>query len=178
MESCHPYCIELLKSFLGSIVHRSLFRALDVSGGDGRLSTYLLLRCYRKVDLFDQCPVAIEKAKQSMRRYDAFGHLYQSTMQEFDWHFSYSAIFMVWCSGYLTRSELVAFLRKANTKLIEDSGRVSRQRTPESFIFLFENVLEEHEESIVIKDQRLRTVSTLESIYNEAGLLVHRCSGP
>ena len=53
MEVCHPHCLEIMKTFLGSIVHRSLFRALDVAGGDGRLSASLLLSCYGKVDLFD-----------------------------------------------------------------------------------------------------------------------------
>ena len=99
-------------------------------------------------------------------------------MQGFAWPFLYSAIFMVWCSGYLNRAELVTFLRKAKTKLIVDPGRVSRGRPPESFIFLFENVLEEHEESIVVKDQKIRTKSTLESIYHEAGLIVQKCWGP
>ena len=34
-------------------------------------------------------------------------------MQEFKWTFSYSAIFMVWCAGYLSQLNLVAFLQKA-----------------------------------------------------------------
>ena len=33
---------------------------------------------------------------------------------------------MVWCSGYLERAELVAFLKMAKSKLIVDNGRVSR----------------------------------------------------
>ena len=62
MKKCHPRCIEILKEFLGSIVPMSLFRALDVTGGDGRLAVNFLLKSYRKVDLFDQCPQAVKKA--------------------------------------------------------------------------------------------------------------------
>ena len=66
MEQCHPRSIEILKHLLGSITSRSLFRALDVAGGDGRLSTSFLLKQYRKVDLFDQCPEAIKRARFGM----------------------------------------------------------------------------------------------------------------
>ena len=62
MKQCHPRSIEILKRFLASIHGRSLFRALDVAGGDGRLCSSLLLKSWRRVDLFDQCPVAVKKA--------------------------------------------------------------------------------------------------------------------
>ena len=53
MEQCHSRCVEILKRFLGPIQPRSLFRALDVAGGDGRLSVGFLLNAYARVDLFD-----------------------------------------------------------------------------------------------------------------------------
>ena len=59
MKECHPRSIEVLKKFLGSIVPRSLFRAIDVAGGDGRLAINFLMKQYKKVDLFDQCPQAL-----------------------------------------------------------------------------------------------------------------------
>ena len=62
MDLCHPRCVEILKCFLGSVVPRSLFRALDVAGGDGRLCASILLKSYRRVDLLDQCPEAVKKA--------------------------------------------------------------------------------------------------------------------
>ena len=37
MALCHPRSIEVLKKLIGTITQRSLFRALDVAGGDGRL---------------------------------------------------------------------------------------------------------------------------------------------
>ena len=38
MKQCHNRSLDVLKKLLGAITHRSLFRALDVAGGDGRLS--------------------------------------------------------------------------------------------------------------------------------------------
>ena len=98
-------------------------------------------------------------------------------MQSFKWRFFYSAIFMVWCVGYLERSQLVTFLKVAKTRLMPQPGRISRSSPPDSFIFVFDNVLGEGEESTVIKRQRVRSLAELESIFDEAGLVVHRRSG-
>ena len=43
MEECHERCLEILRTFLDYVGDRSTFRALDVAGGDGRLSASLLL---------------------------------------------------------------------------------------------------------------------------------------
>ena len=66
MKECHSRSIDILKRFLGPIQSRSLFRALDVAGGDGRLSVGFLLNSYARVDLFDQCPEAVKRAKRAM----------------------------------------------------------------------------------------------------------------
>ena len=176
MERCHPRSIEILMQFLGPIQPRSLFRALDVAGGDGRFSSSFLLKHYRKVDLFDQCPQAQKKAKNAMRGHKALGYVSIARMQEFQWRFDYSAIFMVWCAGYLGRQELLSFLRKAKTHLIQYSTRTSRTTAPESFIFLLDNVLIPGEEPFVVKGQLQRSQKELEAIFDEAGLLVHKCS--
>ena len=97
-------------------------------------------------------------------------------MQTFKWSFSYSAIFMVWCAGYLSSNDLVVFLKKAKAHLICDTKRVSRNRCPESFIFLLDNVLNEGEEAMIVKDQWVRTERQFENIFNEAGLLVYKRS--
>ena len=74
MLFCHPYCIQILKKFMGRIVHRKLFRALDVAGGDGRLTAGFLLKYYRKVDHFDQCPVAIKQAIDTIGNHERMGY--------------------------------------------------------------------------------------------------------
>ena len=80
MAECHARCVEILKRFLGPIQPRSLFRALDVAGGDGRLSVGFLLNLYVRVDLFDQCPEAVKRAKRAMKSHQALGYVSQSTM--------------------------------------------------------------------------------------------------
>ena len=81
---------------------------------------------------------------------------------------------MIWCVGYLGRSELVSFLQRAKTRLIVDSGRMSRRTMPESFIFLLDNILATGEETVVIKGQQVRTERELEDIFTKVGLLVYK----
>ena len=176
MALCHPRSIEVLKKLIGTITQRSLFRALDVAGGDGRLSKDFLLKQYRKVDHFDQCPTGVKKAKAALLRSPNFGHTQQAKMQDYGWRFEYSGIFMVWCSGYLARSELVSFLRKAKTRLMTGRFRTTRHQAPESFIILLDNVREDGEPPAIIKSQRVRSELELETIFEEAGLLIHKRS--
>ena len=71
-------------------------------------------------------------------------------MESFTWPFSYSAIYMIYCAGYLHRKDLVQFLKKAKTKLINDSGRILRKSPPDAFIFVFDNILEDGMEPFVL----------------------------
>ena len=118
MEICHPRCIEILTDFLADLKERAFYRAMDVGGGDGRLSESFLQKHYSRVDLFDGCPLAVEKAKVALSHLSCFGYAEQAYMQEFRWRFYYSAIFMVWCVGYLERAQLAAFLRTAKSRLM------------------------------------------------------------
>ena len=176
MESCHQRCIEVLKCFLGGIRPRALFRALNVAGGNGRLSSTFLLQQYGTVDLFDQCAKAVKLARQAMRRNISMGIVQECSMQDFRWPCQYSGIFMVWCAGYLAREDLVAFLQKAKANLMQGAGRFTRLSTPEAFIFLLDNVLAEDEEPWMEKGQRVRSEEQLETILEDACLTVHRRS--
>ena len=118
MKICHSRCIELLNEFLANIECHIRFRALDVAGGDGRLTEHFLTKQYPRVDLFDQDPDAIKKAKKAMEKNVSFGYAGVATMEDFKWEFSYSAIYMVWVSGYLNDTALATFLRKAKTQLM------------------------------------------------------------
>ena len=136
MEICHPHCIEILQNFLPDKEQHSRHRALDVGGGDGRITQHFLTKEYQRVDLFDQCPKAIKKAKKAMDKNVAFGYAEEATMENFKWEFTYSAIYMVWVSGYLNDMALTSFLRRAKMHLIilpfrrEEDG--SRHRSSSS----------------------------------------------
>ena len=88
-----------------------------------------------------------------MRGHNAMGFVTKAKIQNYRWRSDYSAIFMVWCAGYLGQHDLVAFLKKAKTHLAQDSGRMSRRSIPESFIILLDNVLALDEEPEIIKGQ-------------------------
>ena len=177
MEICHPRCLEILAECLESIPERAAHRALDVAGGDGRLSESFLLKHYLKVDLFDGCPLAVSKAQEALASSPNFGYAEEAYMQSFRWRFYYSGIFMIWCVGYLDRPALVSFLKVAKSRLTLHPGRMNRRSVPDSFLIVFDNVLDEGAESKIMKRQRVRSKTELESIYSEAGLIVHRCSG-
>ena len=80
-------------------------------------------------------------------------------MQDFNWAFKYSGIFMVWVTGYLGEEALVAFLSKAKDHLLPAKYRVSRREAPESFIIVMDNVLENGGAMEPQKEQSLRTVA-------------------
>ena len=108
-----------------------------------------------------------------MEKHKACGKVYRASIQEPKWAFKYSAIYMVWCSGYVNRSNLIAFLREAQKHLIKPDKRSSRRQLPQSFIFVVENVLPEGDLPNLSKDQWLRTREELEEIFLAADLIVH-----
>ena len=97
-----------------------------MAGGDGRISKSILLDYYYKVDLFDQCPIAVDRAVRSMGKHKACGLITKASMQSFEWTFHYSFIFMVWCAGYLEDKDLIAFLKRASMQLIRRDRKTSR----------------------------------------------------
>ena len=99
-------------------------------------------------------------------------------MQDFEWKFLYNGIFMVWVAGYLSNSSLVAFLKRAKIQLDSSGGPSRRSKTPKSFIFLFDNILDEGEEKDPDKGQRFRTEKQFKAIFVEAGLIIHDQSEP
>ena len=178
MEICNPHCVELLQKFLSEFEKLSTHRALDVAGGDGRLTKNLLVGLFSKVDIFDRCPKAIAKVRKELQKDVAFGFAKTATMENFRWKFSYNAVFMVWVSGYLANTALISFLRKAKLHL-SSSGRMKRRKdAPKSFVFLLDNVLEDGTTKDPEKGQRFRTSGEYEGIFNEAGLVVHEKSEP
>ena len=67
MAVCHLNCETLLKDFVESIGTRGFIRALDVAGGDARLAASEIFNRYTRVDIFDQCSLAVAKAQSAMK---------------------------------------------------------------------------------------------------------------
>ena len=176
MELCHDKCVDILDDFMGSIALKGNVRALDVAGGDARVASSRVMRTYKLIDLFDQCSVAVQKAMIAMKSLKNCGKIVQSSMQTFQWAKSYSAIFMVWCSGYLNDVPLKQFLQDAQMHLLPNRIRVSRHSPPESFIILLDNIRNELEEPFKNKGQWLRSQKELESLFTKAGLIIFKRS--
>ena len=121
------------------------------------MCTSFLFDSYDKVDLFDRCLEGVQRAKRAMQVSTKCGTVSQASMQSFCWTFDYSAIFLVWCAGYLGHASLVNFLRKAKLHLSKNSNRRSRRDEPDSFIIVLDNVLSDGEEPERVKGQRIRS---------------------
>ena len=97
-------------------------------------------------------------------------------MQAFEWKFYYGAIFMVWCSGYLTSLQLITFLRKAQQRLLPSIFKPTRQNPGGSFIILLDNVRNDDEDLYEANGQFIRSAKELEEIFDQAGLIVYQTS--
>ena len=68
-------------------------------------------------------------------------------------------------------------MRRAKAKLDPGTDRVTRGRKPGSFIFVLDNILGRGEVSVRHKGQRVRSTAEIESVFQEAGLIIHQHSG-
>lgn len=88
-------------------------RALDCGAGIGRITKNLLSRYFDKVDLVDQDPKFIEKAKNLLQENNNVGELYCSGLQEFvPEKGKYDVIWMQWVLTHLTDEDLTALLQR------------------------------------------------------------------
>ena len=178
MAECSPSCIRILLEQLKKLNGHSRVRALDVGGGDGRLCLNLLLYEYLCVDLLEPSSKGIKKAKAALASYTRMDQIIETTMEDFVFEHEYTAVFMVWVSGYLCNEALVTFLKKAKAQLDTSAGPSRRKSKPGSFIFLFDNVLDEGHTREPEKGQRFRTEREFEAIFAEANLIEYDHSGP
>ena len=95
--------------------------------------------------MFDQCPQAIEDAKDNTLNDDNVEYIDQSTMQDFNFdnRGEINAIFLRWCLGYLIREEQLTFLKKAAKALKNEPGRYSRSNGPSSYVIIMDNIDDE-----------------------------------
>ena len=97
MELCRPRCIEILQAMWKKLGYHSWLRALDVAAGDGGLTLSLFIKEYLVVDLFDQCPLAVRKARLTLHGNPRKGLIARAPMQSYNWKMKYSGIYIVWC---------------------------------------------------------------------------------
>ena len=82
-------------------------RALDVACGDGSLTKDFLSKLFDKIDMFDECPIAIKTVNGWRKDVTVIDRVEQSSIEKFIIHDYYSLIILRWVTGYLKDMELV-----------------------------------------------------------------------
>ncbi|KAL5499393.1 hypothetical protein EMCRGX_G010796 [Ephydatia muelleri] len=112
-------------------------RALDCGAGIGRVSKLLLLPLFSEVDLEEQNPAFLEKARVYLKA-ETVAHVknyYAVGLQDFTppeaW---YDVIWVQWVMAHLTDEDFVSFLRRATAAL-----------TPNGLIVVKENIAKDED---------------------------------
>ena len=97
---------------IGQFKHlfRGRANAIDLGGGNGRVSKGVLLPWFKKVDLVEQSGPLLAGAKKNVPKIRNFIH---SGLQDFKFTRRYDCIWVQWVLCYLDDDELMEFLRKA-----------------------------------------------------------------
>ena len=140
IDKVHAQSIIFMKKFLGELTSLGQTRALDVAGGDGRVTKALLHDDFEAVDMFDLDQKVVEKVDKERPLLPKLGRVDQATIQAYEFKKKYNLILMCWCSGYPEDDELIAFLSKAKKHLIPGIKGTRRKKGPVSFIVVLENV--------------------------------------
>lgn len=94
--------------------------ALDCGAGIGRVTKNLLLPLFDTVDMVEQNPNFLEKAKDYLgEKKDRIGHFYSKGLQDFKPEAGrYSVIWCQWVLGHLTDEDFVEFLQRCQSGLL------------------------------------------------------------
>ncbi|XP_048581023.1 N-terminal Xaa-Pro-Lys N-methyltransferase 1-B [Nematostella vectensis] len=95
--------------------------ALDCGAGIGRVTKHVLLPLFETVDMVEQNPDYLEKAKEYLGEKSCrIGHFYPVGLQEFDPEAGrYDVIWCQWVMLYLTDEDFVSFLNRCKKGLKE-----------------------------------------------------------
>ncbi|KPJ08410.1 Alpha N-terminal protein methyltransferase 1 [Papilio machaon] len=135
--------------------------ALDCGAGVGRVSKYLLVPYFDKVDLVEQDEKFINTAAEVIGQNNVkLGTLYHKSLQKFKPDKKYDLIWCQWVLGYLTNNDLVDFLRKCSKSLAANG-----------MIIIKENIAPAEELEYDDEDSSVtRPYKQMLTIFNEANL--------
>jgi len=118
-----PIDLAQSRSFLTKLPGVKLGRAIDCGAGIGRICKGMLAHVCKEVDLVEQNPLYVEKAKEycagllSMRNYWAIG------LQDFVFEReAYDVIWIQWVIGHLPDADFLPFMRRCVLGLKRGSG--------------------------------------------------------
>ena len=99
-------------------------------------------------------------------------------MQDFTTINKYNCIVLRYCLGYLGDDDLVQFLQKLGTMLSKINDASQRLCQKESFIIVQDQIIPEDKTEWEEYDQRIRRGSTIQMIFERAGLECVKQIGP
>ncbi|XP_003385551.1 PREDICTED: N-terminal Xaa-Pro-Lys N-methyltransferase 1-B-like [Amphimedon queenslandica] len=139
-------------------------RALDCGAGIGRVSKRLLLPLFKEVDLEEQNPSFLERAKEylgeSGRR---VGQFFPTGLQEFapiKGH--YDVIWCQWVLSHLRDADLILFLKRCCQGLVPHSG----------IIVVKENIARDEDEFDDNDSSVTRSMEAFLRIFSESNLVI------
>ncbi|MDR3548581.1 MAG: methyltransferase domain-containing protein [Candidatus Pacebacteria bacterium] len=117
-QVCEPD-IKCSFAFLSKLIKEGKLKpgkALDCGGGVGRVSKELLTKFFDIVDIVDQAPNLIEKAKTSIGS-PRMRNFFVSGLQDFAFAEKYDCIWIQWVLMNLTDDDMVKFLARCKESL-------------------------------------------------------------
>jgi protein N-terminal methyltransferase len=150
------------KVFLNKIHQMRPFEwetSVDCGAGIGRVALNLLDPLFASVDIVEQSPRLIEKARNVIKSGEFYCTGLQNWVPETE---KYDVIWIQWVLGHLTDADLISLLKRCKRALKSNGVIVIKENAVSSKAFLVDN-----EDSSVT-----RAVSYFLSIFNEADLKV------
>ncbi|KAF2364884.1 Alpha-N-methyltransferase NTM1, partial [Trinorchestia longiramus] len=93
-------------------------RCVDCGAGIGRITQRLLQKHFGKVDLVEQSPEFVEKAKEIFASNSKIGEIYCMGLQDFTPSPGiYDVVWTQWVLGYLRDDDLITFFRRMSESL-------------------------------------------------------------
>lgn len=133
--------IQASKNFLRKLKAKGMENkyALDCGAGIGRVSKYLLMPMFDKVDLVEQDASFAEKAKEYCTSMDVahyhnrLGTIYNVGLQEFTPAFQkYDVVWSQWVLGHLTDKDLVSFFLRVRSSLCTNGYFIIKENVTSS----------------------------------------------
>ena len=139
MEVNHEKSLKILDSFFNKLSYMSKERALDAACGDGRLTSDFLSRFFEEVDMFDQCPKAINIVNNLKKEVKQIKNVQLKKMQNYVFTQLYTCIILRWATGWVEDDEIKEFLRKCSLHLKNWKRNSNGTVEKGSFIIVLDN---------------------------------------
>lgn len=156
-----PVDISGSRAFLQSLPTCGFDRAIDCGAGIGRISRDLLCPMFKEVDLVEQNPLYVDKARSYCGGQKSMRHYFTRGLQDFVFEpASYDVIWIQWVIGHLPDADFLPFMERC----------VKGLRQPGGYIVLKENnakkgfVMDLEDQSVTRQDAQFRL------LFEQAGL--------